>query len=158
MSVPELVGEVCVVSGRAVAAWGAGSLVLVGAIAAALINELHGGVWWWVATAVVVGVWAVGAGWLAYQADRFGRVRQGAGSVWAGRITGSVKTQTTIDGGCGSTAGVDEAGASECGEVIGEGAVRARLIGGDVWTRTDMRVSGPPPEPPRASPGPPVAR
>ena len=86
-------------SGRVVAAWGAGSLVVVGAVAAVLINELHGGVWWWVATAVVVGVWAVGAGWLAYRVGRFGGVRQGVGSVLADRITGSVRTQTTIDGG-----------------------------------------------------------
>ena len=146
------------VSGRAVAGWGAGSLVVVGAIAAALINELHGGVWWWVATAVVVGVWAVGTGWLAYQAQWFGGVRQGVGSVLADRITGSVKTQTTIKDGRGSAAEVAAAGASECGELIAEGAVRARLIGGDVSTRTDMETSGSPPGSPPASPGPPVAR
>ena len=55
------------VSGRVVAAWGAGSLVVVGAVAAVLINELHGGVgggllplWWWGCGRLVRGGWRIG--------------------------------------------------------------------------------------------------
>jgi hypothetical protein len=148
-----------VVSGRVVAGWGAGSLVVVGAVAAALINELHGGVWWWVAAAMVVGVWAVGTAWLSSRANRFGGVRQGAGSVVADRIQGSVRTQTSIEGWRGSGTEVTSSGAKdEGGEVMGEGAVRARLISGDVSTGTDLRASGSTPGTPPGESGPPVAR
>lgn len=129
-------------SRRTIAGWGAGSLVVVGAVAAALINELHGGWGWWVAAAVVVMVWAAGTGWLAYQVGGSGGVGQGAGSVSADRIRGSVRTETTMEGWCESTlVGVGGAGGEDGGgDVVGEGAVRARIIGGDASTRTILRA------------------
>jgi hypothetical protein len=142
-----------VVSGRVVAGWGAGSLVVVGAAAAALINELHGGWRWWVAAATVVVVWAVGSGWLAYRSAQFGGGSQHAGSVLADRIDGSVMTQTSVeDGSAFSPHGVSG------GDVVGEGAVRARMIGGDVSTRTDLRQPRTASRTPPADSGPPVAR
>lgn len=148
------------VSRRAVAGWGAGSLVVVGAVAAALINEFHGGWGWWVAAVVVVLVWALGTGWLAYRAGGSAGVGQGAGSVFADRIKGSVRTETTMEGWRGSTpvgvAGAD--GEDGGGDVVGEGAVRARIISGDASTRTTLRASSPPPGTPPAHPGPPAAR
>ncbi|MCA1602026.1 MAG: hypothetical protein LC776_10425 [Acidobacteria bacterium] len=63
-------------SRRTVEAWGAGSLVVVQAVAAALINELHGGWEWWVLAGLVVVGWALTVGWLAYRADKFARVGQ----------------------------------------------------------------------------------
>lgn len=129
-------------SGQRVAGWGAGSLVVVGAVAAALINEVHSGWGWWVAVAVVVMVWALGAGWLAYRAGGSASVRQSAGSVVADRISGSVRTETTIEGWRGfmlraSDCGIENGG----GDAVGEGAVRVGIIGGDVSTRTTMRAS-----------------
>jgi hypothetical protein len=44
---------------------GTGLAVVLTAISAALINELHGGWGWWVTTAVAVGISAVLASWLA---------------------------------------------------------------------------------------------
>lgn len=146
-------------SRRTVAAWGAGSLILVGAAATALINELHGSWGWWVAAAAVVGMWAVGSGWLAYREGGSAGVGQRAGSVFADRINGSVRTETTMDGWHGSTS-VGSAGAGgEDGsdDVVGEGAVRARLIGGDTATRTTLRASSPTPGTPPANSGPPAA-
>lgn len=147
-------------SRRTVAGWGAGSLVVVGAAAAALINELHGGWGWRVAAAVVVVVWAVGAGWLAYRAGGSAGVSQGPGSVFADRIKGSVRTETTVEGWRGSTpVGVAGAGGEDGGaDVVGEGAVHARIIGGDASTRTTLRASSPPPGTPPASSGPPEAQ
>ncbi|MGH3781180.1 MAG: NACHT and WD repeat domain-containing protein, partial [Pseudonocardiaceae bacterium] len=130
-------------SRRAVAGWGAGSLVVVEAVAAALINELHGGWGWWVAAAVVVVVWAVGTGWVAYRAGGSSGFGQAAGSVFADLIRGSVKTETTVEGWRVSTlAGIASAGGEDGGgDVVGEGAVRARRIGGDVSTLTTLRAS-----------------
>lgn len=147
-------------SRRTVAGWGAGSLVVVGAAAAALINELRGGWGWRVAAAAVVVAWALGTGWLAYRAGGPTVVSQGAGSVCADRIKGSVKTQTTMEGWPGSTpVGVAGAGGEgDGGDVVGQGAVRARIIGGDASTRTTLRASSPPPGTPPANPGPSTAR
>lgn len=145
-------------SRRAVLAWGAGSLVVVGAVAAALINELHGGWRWWVAAVVVVVAWAVGTGWLAYRAAGLRDVQQGAGSVFADRISGSVTTQTAVEGWkrspLASIAGAEDAG----GDVMGEGAVRAGLIGGDVSTRATLWASRSAPKAPPEDPGSPGAR
>lgn len=127
-------------SQRTVAGWGAGLLVVVGAVAAVLINELHGGWGWWVGAVGVVVVWAVGTGWLAYRSGGFAGVDQSAGSVVADRIRGSVRTETAVEGWRGSTPmgmAVDDGG----GDVVGEGAVRARLIGGDVSARAFLRAS-----------------
>ncbi len=140
-----------------VAGWGAGSLVVVGAVAAALINELHGGWGWWVAVVVVVVVWALGTGWLAHRAGGSG-VRQGAGSVCADRIMGSVTTETTMGAGRGSTPVAVAGGGGVDGDVVGEGAVRARSIGGDTSTRTTLRASSPAPGMPPAHLGPPAAQ
>jgi hypothetical protein len=46
-------------------AWGSATTVVLAAISAALINELHGGWGWWVAAIAVVAVSATYAGWLA---------------------------------------------------------------------------------------------
>jgi hypothetical protein len=145
------------VSRRTVAGWGAGSLVLMGAVAAALINELHGGWRWWVAAVVVVVVWALGTGWLTYRAGGSGGVAQGAGSVFADRIKGSVRTETTLEGWRTSTP-VGVAGGDGGGNAVGEGAVRARIIGGDASTRTTLRASSPVPGTPPVDPGPPAVR
>jgi hypothetical protein len=145
---------------RTVAAWGMGSLVVVGAAATALINELHGGWGWRFAAAVVVVVWAVGTGWLTYRAGRSDGVRQETGSVIADRMRGSVTTETTIEGWRRSTrVGVaGSGGEGGGGDVLGEGAVRARIIGGDVSTRTNLRESPPRPGVPPSDPGPPAVR
>lgn len=146
------------VSRRTVAAWGAGWLVVVGAVASTLINGLHGGWGWWVAAVIVVVVWAVGSGWLAYRAGGSGGVSQGAGSVFAEHIRGSVTTETAIEGWRGSTPG----GVVGCGDggddVMGEGAVRTGIIGDDVSTRTTLRASPLSPGMPPPDPGPPAAR
>jgi hypothetical protein len=148
------------VSRRVVAGWGAGSLVVVGAVAGALINELHGGWGWWVAAVVVVVVWALGAGWVAYRAGASAGVSQGAGSVLADRIKGSVRTETTMEGQrASSLVGVAGGGGEEGGgDVLGEGAVRAGVIGGDALTRTTLRSSLSGPGTPPADPGLSVAR
>jgi hypothetical protein len=56
-----------VVSGRTVAACGAALLVAAGAVAAALINELHSGWKWWVVAGAVVVAWAAAEGRRTYK-------------------------------------------------------------------------------------------
>ncbi len=76
------------------AAWGAGVTVVLAALSAALINELHQGWPWWVASGAVVLLAAAVSAWLTLRAraDR-ARDRLGAGSVKAGGdIRGSVAT------------------------------------------------------------------
>ena len=51
---------------RAVAIGGATTVILAG-VSSALINELHGGLPWWIATAAVVLLSAVVSGWLAWR-------------------------------------------------------------------------------------------
>ena len=45
---------------RHVFAVGSGGLIVLGSVAAALINELHGGWGWWIAAGLVVLAWAAG--------------------------------------------------------------------------------------------------
>jgi hypothetical protein len=70
-------------------------LVVIGAVAAALINELHGGWGWWVAAGVVVLGWAAATAAVSLRVDG-GRVRLGAGAVYAGgNVRGGVATHTS---------------------------------------------------------------
>jgi len=112
------------VTRRSVAAWGGGGGVLLSAISAALINELHAGWPWVVGAAVAVLVWAAATVLLAYQADRRDDLIQAAGSVMAGRdIRGDVST---------TTRGLDATRLDAPGSPgrLGPGAVHANR---DIW-------------------------
>jgi hypothetical protein len=93
--------EACVAAGgRWMVPTSAGALVVVGAAASALINELDGGPGWWIATAAVVLLWAAGTALLAARQSR-PRSRLGDGAVDAGGdIDGGVTTRTC---GCPKT-------------------------------------------------------
>jgi hypothetical protein len=121
---------------RLVLAWGAAGVVMLGAVSAALINELHGGWGWRVGAGVAVVLWAAATGWLALRTGGGdGGVRVRAGGVHAGRdIGGPVNTHargTSVIGG-------GEAPAPLEGIDIGHGTVFAgRDITGGVTTEVD---------------------
>ena len=85
---------------RLVLAVGSGGLIILGSVAAALINELHGGWGWWIAAGLVVLAWAAGTIVLAFSSSsNGGRVRLGPGSVMSGGgIGGAVTTRTAVVG------------------------------------------------------------
>jgi len=117
----------------------AGLLVVVGAVAAALINELHGGWGWWVAAGAAVLVWAVGTGFVAFRTgDTGGSVRVGEGGAYSGgSIRGGVTTRTTIRGPSLAPGAVGE------GVDVGRGAVfAADNISGPVHTETYIDPQG----------------
>jgi hypothetical protein len=134
---------------RLVMAWGGGGLVILGAVAAALINELHAGWGWRIAAGVVVLVWAVVAGWIAFHTGA-GEQRitvADTGVYTEGKIGGDVRTRAT---------GVParEADASGSGITVGRAAVFA---GDDIdgGVSTEVHFSA---EPSREQPdGPPTA-
>ncbi|MBB6380608.1 hypothetical protein BKA01_007883 [Pseudonocardia eucalypti] len=98
--------------------------MLVGAVTAALINELHGGWVWWVLAGAAALVWAVGSAVLSFRGGDLGRVRVGAGAVYSGgSIRGGVRTRTILSG--------TDTATSEGGEGIelGPGGV---YTGGDI--------------------------
>ena len=120
-------------SRRAVAAGGAGVTVVLAALSAALINELHQGWPWWLAAGAVVLAGAVISSWLAWRTpDGQTRDRLGAGAVKASRdIVGAVTTEVH-----GPTPASETAAPTE-GDQLGPGAVKAgRDIRGDVSTTT----------------------
>jgi len=120
-------------SSRAVAVWGAGVTVVLAAVSAALINELHAGVAWRIAAIAVVLLSAGISAWLAYrssgptQGDRLA-----AGAIKAGRdIRGGATTKVR-----GRVVNRSPTGAA--GDDIGLGAVKAgRDIDGDASTDVD---------------------
>ncbi len=123
--------------------WGAISaagLVVVGGVAAAFINELHGGWQWWVLAGVAVLGWAAGTGWL-YLHDHpdtsgsGGRVRVREGGIYtSGSVTGGAKTRTRVRGSAAS-----EPDGSAADVEVGAGGVFADgdIAGG---VRTDTGI------------------
>src|SRR5438105_3247741 len=107
-------------SRAAAAAWGAAVSVLLAAVSAALINELHGGWPWWVAAGGVVLGSAALAAWLALRATGQGGDRLDAGAVKAARdIQGNVETHAISPDPPSFSA--DPTG----GDQLGPGAVKA---------------------------------
>jgi hypothetical protein len=129
------------VDGRGIGAIGAGVTVVLGAVSAALINQVGAGPRWWAAAASVVLISAVLTAWLAFRASstRDGDVL-GAGAVKAGRdIEGSVETDVADD----STVLPPSSAAG--GDALGLGAVKANgSIHGDVKTRVKASRPGSP--------------
>jgi hypothetical protein len=153
------------VTRRLVMAWGGGGVVILGAVAAALTNELHAGWGWRIAAGVVVLVWAVVAGWIAFHTGA-GEERvtvADTGVYTEGKIGRDVYTRATGVPARGS----GEVDASGSGITVGRGAVFARDdIDGGVSTEVHFgdeprreRPEGPrtvnrpvgPPSPPRPS-------
>ena len=115
--------------------------VVLAALGAALINELHQGWQWWLAAGAVVLASAGVSAWLALRAPSDGGGdRLAAGAVKAGRdIRGGVTTH-------GRGPAVYPGGPAPAGgDQLGPGAVKAgRDIGGDVTTTGNET----PPKPP----------
>ena len=110
--------------------WGAGVGVALSALTAALINELHGGWPWVVASVLAVAASAALTMWMvsANGPPSGGPVRVEAGAVWAGRdIEATVRTE--------GAASAQPDTVSGAWRVIGPGAVAAeRDIHGTVDT------------------------
>lgn len=114
-------------------AWGSACAVVLTAISAALINELHAGWFWWFAAAVTVLSGAGLAWWLVPAGRAAGGEQLGAGAVKAGRdIVAPVRTRVR---------GRAPGGA---GDAPPNGAVQAgRDIRGEVRTDVDHRDGSP---------------
>jgi uncharacterized membrane protein len=70
--------------------WGSAVGVVLSSVSAALINELHGGWGWWLATAVAVGVTAVFTGWMAGRSTKSDASASAASQINVAGAGGSV--------------------------------------------------------------------
>jgi hypothetical protein len=139
-------------SRRSVVVWGASSLVLLAAGAAALINKVDAGGGWKIAATAVVLLWAGVAGWLAWRTDsgqHAGGDHLGARAVKANRdIRGGVNTGGPARPSAVSTEPSPTRSLPTGGDYLGERAVKAgRDIQGDVNTSTtsgDRPAQAPP--------------
>lgn len=115
-------------TGRRVAAWGAGAGVVLAGVSAALINELPGGWPWWVAAGAAVLIAASLSAWLAHRAAREAGDQLEGGAVKAGRnIDGNVRTNV-------SRLNYSRMSRAD-GDLLGPGAVKAgRDVRGDITT------------------------
>ena len=114
-------------------------MVILGAIAAGLINELHAGWVWWIAAGGTVALWAAIAGRIAFHtgaADERISVAE-FGVYTGGKIGGEVHTRAT------GVPPLGEARAPAQGVAVGRGAVFARE---DIEGRvsTEINFSGEP--------------
>lgn len=142
---------------RLALAWGAGGVVILGAVATALINELHAGWGWRIGAGAAVVLWSVAAAWLAFRTGGGdGRIRVDTAGVYAGRnIDSGVRTHaegvSPVDDGetRAATEGIDVGrGAVFAGQDITGGVSTEIHVAGEptrVPQRTDRPVGPPPP-------------
>jgi hypothetical protein len=127
---------------------GSAATVILGGVPAALINELHGGWGWMIATAGVVLLAAGLTGWLAMRSTASS---SSGDQLWAG----AVKAARDIDGPVQTTTSgplPEPGGTASSGDLLGPGAVKAgRDMRGGVTTHTTIVPDSSTPKSPEAS-------
>ena len=123
---------------KLVGAVSAGLLIIIGAVTAALINELHGGWVWWMLASVAALLWAIGTGVLYFRDQDSRRIRVREGGVYSGgSVRRGVETRTQVRSYPDM---IDQEQAVNDGVDVGPGAV---FVDGDIGgaIRTDTVIS-----------------